>query len=59
MRVVIGVLAIQGSFREHISSLKRIDGVDAIEVRTKEDIAKVQGLIIPGKSTIITSFPII
>jgi glutamine amidotransferase PdxT len=59
MKILIGVLAIQGSFREHISSLKRIDGVDAIEVRTKEDIAKVHGLIIPGKYTIITSLTVI
>lgn len=44
----IGVLALQGSFREHISTLKSIPGVEAVEVRTKEQLASVSGLIIPG-----------
>jgi pyridoxal 5'-phosphate synthase pdxT subunit len=46
--VRIGVLALQGSFREHISSLQKIPGVQAIEVRTKEQLASVSGLVIPG-----------
>lgn len=44
----IGVLALQGSFREHMASLARVPGVEAVEVRTKEELASVQGLIIPG-----------
>lgn len=46
----IGVLALQGSFREHMSSLSRVPGVEAVEVRTKEQLQSVQGLIIPGES---------
>ncbi len=44
----VGVLALQGSFREHMASLNRVPGVQAIEVRTKEELASVAGLIIPG-----------
>ena len=43
----IGVLALQGDFKEHIDMLKKCD-VDAIEIRQKEDLEKVDGLIIPG-----------
>jgi len=32
----VGVLAVQGSFREHISSLNRLPCVEAIEVRRKD-----------------------
>ncbi len=46
-KVKIGVLAIQGSFAEHIDMLSRI-GVQAIEVRTIEDLNEVDGLIMPG-----------
>lgn len=47
-KIRIGVLALQGSFREHITSLKRIPGVEAIEIRTSEELNSVAGLIIPG-----------
>lgn len=43
----IGVLALQGDFREHIGMLNRI-GVDGVEVRTPEDLAEVVALVIPG-----------
>lgn len=43
----IGVLALQGDFREHINTLTSI-GVDSIEVRTVSDLHKADGLIIPG-----------
>jgi 5'-phosphate synthase pdxT subunit len=46
--VRVGVLALQGSFREHLALLQRIPGVDAIEVRTKEELQSCVGLIIPG-----------
>lgn len=46
--VRVGVLALQGSFREHISLLKTIPGVEVIEVRTKEELESVSGLVIPG-----------
>ena len=44
----IGVLALQGSFAEHVTVLKRIEGVQAFEVRTKEELQSADGLIIPG-----------
>jgi len=42
-----GVLALQGDFREHIAVLRSID-VNAVEVRTPEDLAGVDALVIPG-----------
>ena len=49
----IGVLALQGDFREHIAVLEKL-GVDAIEVRTLEQFNRCRGLIIPGgESTVI------
>jgi pyridoxal 5'-phosphate synthase pdxT subunit len=44
---VIGVLALQGAFIEHIHKLNRL-GVDAREVRLPEQIDDLDGLIIPG-----------
>ena len=46
----IGVLALQGDFAEHIASLRAcgVEGIEAIEVRTLEQLAAVDGLIIPG-----------
>jgi glutamine amidotransferase PdxT len=44
----IGVLALQGSFREHMTLLNRIPGVEAVEIRTAEQLRSVSGLIIPG-----------
>lgn len=43
----IGVLALQGDFREHLAALQR-EGIDAIEVRLPRDLAAVDGLVIPG-----------
>jgi 5'-phosphate synthase pdxT subunit len=43
----IGVLAVQGNFREHIRMLRRL-GVRGIEVRKPEELAGLDGLIIPG-----------
>jgi 5'-phosphate synthase pdxT subunit len=45
--VTIGVLAVQGAFREHMATLAAI-GVDAVEVRLPEDLRGVHGLILPG-----------
>ena len=45
--MVIGVLALQGAFLEHIKILKRL-GVDVVEVRLPEDLERCDGLIIPG-----------
>jgi 5'-phosphate synthase pdxT subunit len=46
--VKIGVLAVQGAFREHREHLEAIEGVEAVLVRTAEDLASVHGLILPG-----------
>ncbi len=43
----IGVLALQGAFIEHINMLKTL-GVEAVEVRLPEQLADLDGLIIPG-----------
>ena len=43
----VGVLALQGDFREHIAVLRSL-GADAIPVRRAEDLEKVAGLVIPG-----------
>ena len=43
----LGVLALQGAFREHVNMLARL-GVDAVEVRLAEQLDELDGLIIPG-----------
>lgn len=43
----IGVLALQGDFHEHVAMLTEV-GVEGREVRTADELAKVDGLIIPG-----------
>lgn len=43
----IGVLALQGDFEAHEKALARA-GADAVQVRTKEQLDGVDGLIIPG-----------
>ncbi|MFM7029496.1 MAG: pyridoxal 5'-phosphate synthase glutaminase subunit PdxT [Micrococcales bacterium] len=49
----IGVLALQGDFREHGATLDRL-GVRNIKVRTLEELESVSGLIIPGgESTVM------
>jgi 5'-phosphate synthase pdxT subunit len=45
--MTVGVLALQGDFREHIAMFESL-GVDAIEVRTAEELESVEGLVIPG-----------
>jgi pyridoxal 5'-phosphate synthase pdxT subunit len=43
----IGVLAVQGNFREHANVLRRL-GADPIEVRLPEQLDGLDGLIVPG-----------
>ncbi|MUM18502.1 pyridoxal 5'-phosphate synthase glutaminase subunit PdxT [Mycobacterium sp. CBMA271] len=47
MSPLVGVLALQGDVREHIAALKD-SGADALGVRRPEELAKVDGLVIPG-----------
>ena len=46
-RVRLGILALQGAFREHMAMLKRLN-VDAVEVRLAAELDDLDGLIIPG-----------
>src|SRR5437764_189721 len=43
----IGVLALEGAFREHAFALRDL-GADPVEVRRPEDLDGLDGLIIPG-----------
>jgi pyridoxal 5'-phosphate synthase pdxT subunit len=43
----IGVLALQGAFREHVAALRAL-GADALEVRLPEELEGLDGLVIPG-----------
>jgi 5'-phosphate synthase pdxT subunit len=43
----IGVLAVQGNFREHVAVLRRL-GAEPVEVRKPEQLDGLDGLIIPG-----------
>jgi 5'-phosphate synthase pdxT subunit len=50
----IGVLALQGNFREHAAALQRL-GAETVEVRLPEQLDGLDGLVIPGgESTAIT-----
>jgi len=45
--MTIGVLGLQGDFREHLHILERL-GIDGRDVRNPEALEGVEGLIIPG-----------
>jgi pyridoxal 5'-phosphate synthase pdxT subunit len=45
--LTIGVLAVQGNFREHAAVLRRL-GAEPVEVRLPEQLEGLDGLIIPG-----------
>jgi pyridoxal 5'-phosphate synthase pdxT subunit len=45
--VKVGVLALQGAFREHREVLDALD-VEAVDVRTPEQLGAVDALILPG-----------
>jgi pyridoxal 5'-phosphate synthase pdxT subunit len=50
----IGVLAVQGNFREHAAVLRRL-GAEPVEVRLPAQLEDLDGLILPGgESTAIT-----
>lgn len=61
--VVVGVLALQGAFREHIEYLQKAVELDPVgdyafefpEIKTPEQLARCQALVIPGgESTAIS-----
>ncbi len=43
----VGVLAVQGNFREHAAMLRRL-GADVVEVRKPEELDGLDGLVVPG-----------
>ena len=43
----IGVLALQGNFREHAAMLRRL-GADVVEVRKSSQLEALDGLVVPG-----------
>ena len=43
----IGVLAVQGNFREHAAMLRRL-GAEPVEVRLPEQLEGLDGLVVPG-----------
>jgi 5'-phosphate synthase pdxT subunit len=46
-QVRIGILAVQGDFREHAAMLRRV-GAEPVEVRKPEQLEELDGLVIPG-----------
>jgi len=47
MPLRIGVLALQGNFREHAAMLRRL-GAEPVEVRKPEQLDGLDGLVVPG-----------
>ena len=47
MNPTIGILALQGAFRAHELSVRRL-GADTLQVRTPEDLDRVDALVMPG-----------
>ena len=43
----VGVLAVQGAFAEHARALEAV-GADPVEVRTPEEVAGLDGIVLPG-----------
>jgi len=46
-RVIVGILALQGDFREHINILKKMN-IKTKEIKLPGQLDKIDGLIIPG-----------
>ncbi|MDH4363287.1 MAG: pyridoxal 5'-phosphate synthase glutaminase subunit PdxT [Acidimicrobiia bacterium] len=43
----VGVLALQGAFARHVEALRRL-GLDPVEIRRPEQLAALDGLVMPG-----------
>jgi len=48
MSKIVGVLALQGDFKEHIEAFNEIENVEARPVKTREQIEACDALVIPG-----------
>ncbi|NFF63558.1 pyridoxal 5'-phosphate synthase glutaminase subunit PdxT [Clostridium sporogenes] len=46
--IKVGVLDLQGSVVEHMKILEKIDNVEPVRVKYKEDLDDIQGIILPG-----------
>eukprot|EP00288_Rhodomonas_lens_P013757 CAMPEP_0177708206 /NCGR_PEP_ID=MMETSP0484_2-20121128/10157_1 /TAXON_ID=354590 /ORGANISM="Rhodomonas lens, Strain RHODO" /LENGTH=206 /DNA_ID=CAMNT_0019219763 /DNA_START=51 /DNA_END=671 /DNA_ORIENTATION=- len=52
--VIIGVLALQGDFAEHIDTFKKCENVECREIRKTEQLEGLHALVIPGgESTVM------
>lgn len=55
----IGVLALQGDFREHVQALKDAGAVSVTLVKTPQDLETIDALVIPGgESTAISKLAV-
>ena len=48
----VGVLAMQGAYKEHINILYTL-GAEPIEIRNKKDLENIDGIIIPGGANLL------
>ncbi len=46
--IKVGVLDLQGSVTEHMKILEKIDNVEPVRVKYKEDLDNIEGIILPG-----------
>ena len=46
--ITIGVLALQGGHAEHLAALSRLGRVRPVQVRTVQDLASIDAIILPG-----------
>ncbi|MBO0574091.1 pyridoxal 5'-phosphate synthase glutaminase subunit PdxT [Clostridium botulinum] len=46
--IKVGVLDLQGSVTEHMKILEKIENVEPVRVKYKEDLDNIQGIILPG-----------
>jgi pyridoxal 5'-phosphate synthase pdxT subunit len=51
----VGVLALQGDVREHLALLRDL-GASTVQVRTNEDLEKVDALVLPGGESTTIGF---
>lgn len=50
----IGVLAVQGAFIEHERMIRKL-GADTVEIRKKDDLKNLDGIILPGGESSVQS----
>ncbi|GAA0064650.1 pyridoxal 5'-phosphate synthase glutaminase subunit PdxT [Clostridium sp. CTA-1] len=50
--IKVGVLDLQGSVAEHMKILEKIENVEPVRVKYKEDLDDIQGIILPGGESI-------